>query len=697
MRRAWAIAGLLPSLAGAQAQQESAIQAGTAPDVVVSATRDEAREYDLPVAIDSVDRTRIREDNLQVNLSESLNRMPGIVVQNRQNYAQDLQVSSRGFGARSSFGARGVRLIADGIPATMPDGQGQTATFSLASAQRIEVLRGPFAALYGNASGGLVQSFTMNGPARPTLDGSLHFGSYGTRRVGTVLGGTSGALNYVADISRFDTDGYREHSAARREQLNAKLSTALGEGSKLTAVVNALDQPFSLDPLGLDRAQWQSNPRQAPSIAIEQNARKSVRHRQAGLVYETAVGTDTLRIAGYGGTRDVLQFLATPLVQQLPATSAGGVIDLDRNFGGVSLRYTLNRQLLGGPIKLTTGIEYDRLEEHRLGFVNDRGEIGGLKRDQDDRVSNSDGFVIGEWLATPRWVLAGGVRASSVRFSSHDNFVTAGNPDDSGAVRYRGSSFALGALFKVDPQLHLYVNAGRGFETPTLTELAYQPPPATGLNFNLQPSYSRQIEAGIKADLRAGQRVRLAAFGIRTSDEIVVNRNEFGRTDYKNAGRTERRGMEFSWEAAWGGSLESYVAWTLLDAYFKDSFTSGGVPVPVPAGNRIPGVPSYSFFGELVWRPGIVGWHAGVELRRVGSVEVNELNTEAAPAYTTLSLRTGFEQAARDWKLRQFLRIDNVTDRNYVGSVIVAANQGRYYEPAPGRNFLLGMEASLAF
>ena len=199
--------------------------AQTLEPVVVTATRLPKPGFDVPAAIDSIDARVIREDNAQVNLSETLNRIPGIVVQNRQNYAQDLQISSRGFGARSTFGVRGVRLIEDGIPATMPDGQGQAASFDLGSADRIEVLRGPFASLYGNSSGGVVQIFTADGPARPTIDAMTLFGSYGLRRNSVRFGGQQGAINYSGNVAHFETDGYRDHSGALRDSANVKLRT----------------------------------------------------------------------------------------------------------------------------------------------------------------------------------------------------------------------------------------------------------------------------------------------------------------------------------------------------------------------------------------------------------------------------------------------------------------------------------------
>jgi iron complex outermembrane receptor protein len=683
------------------AAREVAPAAAIGAEVVVSATRDEAREYELPVAIDSIDATSIREGNAQVNLSESLNRVAGIVVQNRQNYAQDLQVSSRGFGARAAFGVRGVRLVADGIPATMPDGQGQTATFALGSAGRIEVLRGPFAALYGNASGALIQSFTEDGPERPTLRPSLSLGSFDSRRAALNFGGTSGPLNYVIDVSRFSTDGYRDHSAAVREQLNAKFRTVLANGGKVTAVLNGLDQPDTQDPLGLTRTQVQENPRQVAPIAISQNTRKSIRHGQAGVVYEQSLaGQDSLRISGYGGTRAVVQYLAIPAPPspvQLAPTHAGGVVDLDRSFGGMSVTYTALRETPAGRFKLTSGLEYDRMDERRRGFINANGSAGALKRDEDDVASSTDAFAIGEWTFAPRWLATGGVRISRVRIGSEDHFVTAGNPDDSGAVGFSGNSIAAGLLYKLDPEVHLYANAGRGFETPTLAELAYRPGGATGLNLALRSSRSVQYEAGIKANLRAGHRIRVAVFDILTRDEIVVNSSSGGRTDYKNAGRTRRQGIELSWEAQLTGGLEAYLAWTAVDARYRDGFSSGSPALSVPSGSRLPGVAANTVVTGLLWRHAPSRFHAAVDVRRVGSVPVNDVNSESANAYTVASARAGFEQRAKGWRMSEFLRVDNLTNRNYVGSVIVADANGRYYEPAPNRNYLLGIEAAFPF
>lgn len=675
--------GVALAATGAVAQQET---------ITVTTTRVPQPGYDLPAAIDAVDARAIREDNAMVNLSESLNRVPGIVVQNRQNYSQDLQISSRGFGGRATFGVRGVRLIADGIPATMPDGQGQAATFDLATADRIEVLRGPFASLYGNSSGGVIQVFTADGPSRPAIDAAAFFGSAGLRKGNLQLGGEGGGLNYIANFSRFETDGYRDHSEAAREQWNTKLRLALGPG-RLTLLANGLRQPGTQDPLGLTRAQFEDNPRQADASAIAFDTRKSIRQSQAGAVWDADFSAcDSFQARVYLGARQVEQYLSQA---GDGALSSGGVVDLDRTFGGAGLRWTHTFIGAAQPLTVSFGIEHDRLEERRRGFVNSAGTAGALKRDEDDTVGNTDVYVQAEWQVAPRWVVSGGARRSQVRFVSKDRFIAGTNPDDSGSVTHTRTTPVAGTLFKLDPRLHLYANMGDGFETPTFAELAYRPGGLTGLNFGLAPAKSRHYEAGAKARPASGIRMNVALFHIVTRDEIVTNASSGGRTDFKNASRTSRDGIEAAVDARFAGGFEASLAYTGINARFTEAFTSG--VAEIPAGRKLPGVPRSVLFAEAVWRNPRSGLHAGIELRHVARVYVNEANSDAAKAYTVGAVRVGLEQRPGAWRFRQFVRVDNVSDRRYAGSVIVAEARSRFFEPAPGRNWLAGFDASYTF
>ena len=663
--------------------------------VVVTATRSNERAFDLPVAIDTVTSDQIQRGQLQINLSESLNRVPGMFIQSRWNYAQDLQLSIRGFGARANFGVRGVRLYQDYIPATMPDGQGQTSSFSLASAQRIEVLRGPFSSLYGNASGGVISIFTENGPVPPQASAQSIGGSYGTWNTIAKFEGQQGAVDYVVAGNHFETDGYRDHSVASRDLVNVRFQVVASPDTTITMIGNWLDQPDAQDPLGLTRAQWEANPRQADPAAVAFNTRKSLTQLQGGATVEQRLGEDTdLRVTGYGGTRQVRQYLA--LQGTLP-TSSGGVTDLDRSFGGVDARLSKRFMLVGRPLTLTLGANYETQNEARRGFVNNSGNLGDLRRDEDDSISNTDGYLQVAWWPLDAVSLLAGVRYSDVRFRSDDHYVNAGNPDDSGRRSYNHTSPVLGVVWHADANVNVYANYGQGFETPAFAELAYRPA-GTGLNLGLQPSVSNSGEIGLKALLGAQQRLNLAAFNIETTDEIVINTATGGRTTYKNAAKTRRRGFEAAWEGTLGAGFAAYASYTYLSAEFASDATTGVPPLLVPKGARLPGVPMANTYGEITWSyPPAAGLVAGIEVQYAGKMYVNDRNTDYAPAYTIGNLRVGFEQRTGRWVLREFARLNNFTDRNYVGTVIVGDTNGRYFEPAATRNFLVGLSANASF
>jgi len=669
-------------------------ETGEEEGVIVSATRSERRSFDVPVSIDTVGGETLREGQPKVNLSESLGRVPGLTVQNRQNYAQDLQLSIRGFGARASFGIRGVKLYADGIPATMPDGQGQAANFNLSSAQRVEVMRGPIASLYGNASGGVIQVFTEDGPKRPTLSGEVMAGSYGTRRIGMQASGESGALNTIGDWSRFHADGYRAHSSADREQFNGKLKWLAGNDTRLTLVMNALYQPETQDPLGLTRAQVAADPRQADASATVFNTRKTIRQEQTGFTVEQRLdGGNRLRASAFFGDRQVRQYLAQT---GSGITQSGGVIDLDRSFGGLGLTWIHDGAWLGRPLAVTAGLEHEMMQERRRGFVNNSGVMGDLRRDEDDRVESANLFAQADWRFAERASVTLGVRTTHVSFDSHDYFFVGANPDDSGRAVYSNTSPVAGIAYRITPEMNLYASAGSGFETPTFAELAYRPD-GPGLNFALKPGRSLNAEVGLKGRIADHQRLTLARFETVTRDEIVVDTSVGGRTTFKNASRTRRSGWEASWQAVLPAGFDAHVAYTLLDARFNESFSSGSPAVVVPAGNRIPGVPRSALYAELQWRDFGSGFSVALEARHSAEVYVDDRNSDAAVAYTVANLRAGFEQKARGWRITETLRIDNLADRNYVGSVIVAESNRRFFEPAPRRGVSLIVSGRLAF
>ncbi len=701
--------GLLAMGVGAQVPPPEAPQA--LPQVTVTVTRTEASPFDVPAAVDVIDGDRLRgAARPEVNLTEAVGLVPGVTARDRQNYAQDLQLSIRGFGARSTFGVRGVRLYVDGIPATMPDGQGQLSHIDLGSAGRVEVLRGPFSVLYGNSSGGVVQVFTEPGEGPPTLSTSIAAGSEGLSRPGLKLSGASGRVGYVVSASHFETDGWRDHSAASRDVFNARLDIGAAEAGKWTLVANSL-QLRADDPLGLSRAQFETAPRSFDPAALQFNTRKTVKQQQIGLVHEHKLSAaNSIRVLLYGGERETVQFQSIPVATQGNPLHPGGVIHLSRRYAGTDVRWTSRLDTSLGALELVAGVAYDTLEEHRIGRQNFAGAVlgveGALRRDEDNRVTNTDPYVQAQWKVSPRWTLTAGVRHSSVRFASSDNYIAGTNRDDSGNVGYSATLPAAAAMFALSPQLHFYAAAGRGFETPTFNELAYRPDGTPGLNFALRPSRSTNLEAGVKG--RSGSVAALrtewnaAVFQTSTRDELVTQTNVGGRSTFQNAGASRRRGIELSWSASLAPAWRFQAAQTWLDARYREGFlTCAATPcaaagVPIPAGNRIPGTARAVTAAELAWQP-VRGWQAGAEVRRSSRVFVNDANSEAAPSFTTVALNAGYVFDLERWKLAAAARVDNVFDRRYAGSVIVNEGNGRFYEPAPGRTWGVKLTGSYAF
>jgi iron complex outermembrane receptor protein len=429
-------------------------------------------------------------------------------------------------------------------------------------------------------------------------------------------------------------------------------------------------------------------------------------------VWERALdGTMSLRVMVYGGHRNTEQFQAITLGAQTSPLAPGGVIALGSDYSGTDESAAPGPARVGAPFTLVAGIAADKLDQRRFGYQNFTGSgtdvvqgvIGALRRDENDIAIDIDPYVQAAWQLTPDWSLSAGARRSSVRISSTDHYIVPGNGDDSGGRRYDRTLPVVGLLYALTEQVHLYANAGRGVETPTLNELAYRPDGSTGLNFDLQPATSTNLEAGVKTRLAGLGELTAAVFDTRTQNEIVTYNNIGGRSTYQNVGATRRRGIEMGWSQTWFDSLRAQVAWSTLDATYRNSFESCNLsPCPlasqqlVQAGNRMPGVARDSLYGSLAWAPQ-QGWRGGVDVRALSKVYVNDINSDAAARYVVASANAGYSAIFGAWKLNGFVRSDNLFNRRYVGSVIVNEGNNRYFEPAPGRTWLGGVGATYTF
>jgi len=681
-----------------------AVQAATAENVevvTVTATRLARPSYDIPAAISTVEGSQLRDDALGINLADDIGTVPGLLARNRNNYAQDQQISIRGFGASSTFGIRGVRVYQDGIPATGPDGQGQVSQFNLDSAARVEILRGPFSALYGNSSGGVIQIFTADGRGPPQLRTGVAYGSFGTLRAGANLTGSQGPLGYNIDFTHFSVDGFRSHSSAKSDSFNAKIGYTLNDANKLTLIANLIERPDAMDPLGLTPAQFSAAAESTDPAAGLFKTRKSLQQQQGGLIYDLAISdAQSLRVLGYLGHRIVQQFLSIPASAQVSPTSAGGVVDLNRNFGGADARWSWQGSIAGQPVTWVVGATYDRQNELRRGYSNFIGNTlgvqGAVRRNENDIADDVDEYAQGTWDFGPLWSLMAGVRHSDVQFRANDHYITATNPNDSGSVAYRATSPVAGLTFKAQPWLHLYASYGQGFQTPIGSELAYKPDGGSGLNFGLIPARNTTTELGAKVAVNPGLSAEAAIFHALTHDEIVVDTNIGGRSTYQNSNRARRQGAELSVDYRLTPQWRAQLAYTYIEANYIDGYlTCVAAPcarptVLVSAGNRLPGVPKNDAYATLRWGKDL-GLHASVSVQYVSGVPTNDLNTVVAPAYTVAGADTGYGIDLSHYRVSGFLRVNNLFNRRYVGSVIVNDNNSRYFEPGPGFALLGGV------
>lgn len=661
--------------------------------IVVTATRIPEPAFDIPASISAVKLGRPDDVHAGVNVAEYLSQIPGVLARNRQDYAEGDQISIRGFGSSSSFGARDVRIYVDGIPATMPDGSGSISNFDFGGADRIEVLRGPFSALYGNSSGGVIQIFTANGSTPPEVLGNFGVGSDGAWRADIGARGTHGGFGYNVDLSQFETDGYRDHSRAKRTNGNAKFDWKIGKSGKLTLLLNTVSLPQSQDPAGLTLAQFYANPRQASPINVLYDARKSVHQEQGGAVYTQGIGEhQQFRALFYYGQRRVQQFLPIPAVAQLSPTSGGGVIGLGGVYKGTDLRWTWKSDLIGRPLSVIVGAAYDWEGVHRQGFNNFDGDTlgvqGALRRDEQDNVFNLDEYTQASWKFAPRWSLMLGVRHSVVHFTSKDHFVTPSNGNDSGSLAFGSTNPVAGLMFDARPNWHLYASWGKGFDTPTQDQLAYRPDFAAGLNFNLRPERTRSGEIGSKWMFDNGGTLDVALFQANTSDEIAVLESSGGRTTYQNAGPVRRRGGEIGLNLPIGNMWQWSAAYTYLDASFQSSFGD------VQSGTRMPAVPRNLLHTKLRWGRD-VGWHAGVSVDAASSTSANDTDTLVAPGYAIANLSGGYVFNTTRYTIAPYARIDNLADHSYIGAIIVNQAQGAAFEPESGRTFWVGVHLTL--
>ena len=662
------------------------------PPVEVTVTRDVARPtLDLPYALTRIDPDSGRPSLRHVSFDEMLLAIPGLSVANRSNPTQDPRISIRGFGARSAFGVRGVRVVRDGIPLTLPDGQTPIDYLDLESVGSIEVIRGSAGSLYGNAAGGVVEVRTAAPPVDPIAGRVTGYGgSYGLKRWAGAAGGTAGAVRYQGDLSRTEQDGFRRY-AEQRSTSGSGRAMLSGDAGEIALTYTGYDTPIAQNPGALTRAEMESDPRQADPAQIRKGTRKAVQQSQLGLTANRRASNGIeLSAAAHFGWRTL----------DNPLTFA--VVDVDRTTSGANARVTAPVRALGLEHRLSAGIDAQFQDDDRQNFANCNNvpaltqptaacpvvarERGLVQVDQRERVSGLGPFVRDEILFADRYRLTLGARADYVRFRVGDNLITATNPDDSGERTLHAISPLLGFVARIGLLHSAYANLSTAFETPTATELANKPDGSAGINPTLDPQYATTVETGLKGVVMGRVRYDAAVFATRVRDELIPFEvpGGAGRRYLRNAGSTRRRGGELGLASSLGATTVG-ASYSYSDFAFRD-YVVGSSDF---SGNRIPGVPNQQLQGYATynWR----GWFATVEGQTAGGMFMDDANTLRAGGWEVMNARVGGRVAIAGVSLAPVFAVSNVFDRAYAGSIVVNAAAGRYFEPSPGRTIYAGL------
>ena len=648
----------------------------TLDEIVVRATRMEKRIDEIPAAISVVTKKDIQLGRQQLGLDESLAAVPGVFIQSPYNFSRDLRIAIRGFGARSAFGIRGIKIIVDGIPESLPDGQGQSDAIDLGSTEQIEVIRGPSSSLYGNASGGVINITSERGPAIPFVETRLSVGAFDFNQFQLKAGGVTGRLNYLVNLSKMEFDGYRAHSQVENTLLNARFTYAFDDESELGIVLNATDQPVAKDPGGIDLAQAQADPTSARQRNVDFDASEVLDQQRFGLTYRKSFGEHhEIRLRNHYVWRD--------FANKLPF-GGGGATQFERFYVGAGGTYAYHGELWGRPNSLIVGMDLDHQDDDRQRYDNNMGVLGPLIADQNELVTNFGLFLQNEMAVSDDLALTLGLRYDEIEYEVEDKFLSDG--DDSATRTLDEVSPMIGVVYSPFDSANFYATISTAFEAPTTTELA-NPSGTGGFNADIDPQLATNYEVGIRGTFAGRNRYELSLFTIDVEDELIPF-EVGGRDIYENAGESSRKGVELSFTSEPVDDLRLTFAYTYSDFKFDTFVDDNGND---HSGNAIPGIPENLFRAEVAYTHSS-GFYGVIDARYVGEFYANNANSVATDSYTVVNLRTGLaDWRLGSWMLSPFVGVNNLTDESYSAEIRINAFGGRYYEPAPERHFYGGL------
>ncbi|MCI0699003.1 TonB-dependent receptor [candidate division KSB1 bacterium] len=686
--------------------------------IVVTATRQERPIDRVPYAIDLIERKEIQRGEAGLSLDEVLRAVPGVAVNNRFNFSQGDQISIRGVGSRAPFGVRGIKIILDGIPLTMPDGQSQLNNLDLGSVGKIEVLRGPSSSLHGNAAGGLINIQTEPAPTIFFLLAPQFIaGADGLRKWQGKVSGKIGRHAYLVNVNKLELEGYREHSAANSASVNAVSRHDISKHLRLAAVFNYFDAPHLLNPSSLSKPDAVTSPASARFFVKQQGAGKQTRQGQGGITVQYDDGEFRQYEATFYG-------LSRSLLNPIP----GRIIELDRISGGIRAVFSQRRQFDRTLLRWTLGTDFEvqddaRLEFENLGIPNDQvGRVeessifdllqyGPRLLDQKEEVVGIGPFAELEFAPDPQWRLTLGGRYDRYKFKVNDRLIEDGI-DDSGARSMDKFSPMLGLTYHPHHFITFYGNYSTAFQTPTTTELSNRPTGEGGLNAALRPERITGFELGLKGIWPARHfNCDLSFYMIQIADMLIpyqIQNQQSEEIFFRNAGKAENKGLEvkLAWVPAKGWRAD--LAYTLMNSVFKDFLVEASPDKLVQlAGNAVPGAPPHRLFAGLVYEHA-AGAYAEINLQWVDQFFANDFNGPSPgsnkpvqdfinDAHLTVDLRLGFQRPFNKIGIEIFLGSNNIFNERYNGSIVPNAAGDRFFEPAAGRSWYIGARAPFSW
>jgi iron complex outermembrane recepter protein len=653
-------------------QNDSTIRSKELQPVTVSSSRFTAKDIQTPMSITVIDQSRIQIGQSKMSIFESLGAVPGVFAMNSENFNQDLRISIRGFGARAAFGIRGIKVIVDGIPESIPDGTSKLGNLDVGTMERMEIIKGPSSGLYGNASGGVISIFTEN-PTSPFAEIQTQIGAYGLQRYQFKAGQTVNKLTYFVSASRLTSTGFRDHSALERNFFNGKLIYNFSENIKLTFLANHVSSPKAEDAGGLTQADIDKNRRQARQQNIDFDASETFKQSRVALIYDQKINAKhAINARVFYLNRDF---------NSKQALEASGQIAFQRTFagGGFNYQFTTNKY------RLKMGLDLENQQDNRQRYDNKKGgERSTLRLDQDEEFRNIGVFLLQELNILPQLKLSLNTRFDDIQLKISDKFLSDGN--QSATQSFQRFSPMVGLSFSPTLSSAIYTNISTNFETPSLNELSNNPLGTGGFNPNLNPQKSRNYELGYKGILGKKFRADVSLFYIEVEDEIVPYQlvGQVGRTYFRNAGLSERKGLELGLTYKILAGLTTYFNYTYSDFQYKSYQTTAGKF----DGNILPGIPKHNIYGEIRYFPRM-GIYAIAQVRSISKIYADDANSAQNEGYVTVNLRAGYQYKIGNLQIEPFVGVNNLLNEIYNANVQINATANRYFEPAQG-SFLFG-------